>query len=447
MTESIDTQEREQSSACMSADKKTLTWVNTTYFAQGLPIAVIRNLSSLYFTHLGVREAYLGYLNFLGLPWNIKFLWAPLVDAWSTKKRWQVMLQALLGVLTLVLAILCFMAGMSTDSSVYLKATAVVLIVMAFVAATNDISIDGFYMEAVPSRRQQALLSGYRVLSYRLATIFARSGLVGLVAFASARLFNGSLFFSWGLVFGVTALVFCVLAMFHARILPNSQGSVISADSPRRTAARTFVAFREGFVSYLQQPRVDIILIFIVLYKLGDEILFSMFTPFFVRELGISGEQFAVLAGVVGAAGTVVGAMAGGWWIKRVGLRRALWPLTLLMNLNMWLYVWLAIAKPDPKTDWGFAAIAAVHGIEQVAAGLGSAALLIFLLTTCSKEYRATHYAIGSAIMSVPGTLFGGIAGNFVERYGYSSLYIWAFIASIPGMCLIPFVPIREEEV
>jgi hypothetical protein len=49
--------------------------------------------------------------------------------------------------------------------------------------------------------------------------------------------------------------------------------------------------------------------------------------------------------------------------------------------------------------------------------------------------------------MSIPGTLLGGLAGGFVERYGYTNLYIWAFIAAIPGMCLIPFVPIREEVV
>ena len=55
---------------------------------------VVRILSSLYFTQLGVRELYLGYINYLGLPWNLKFLWAPLVDGWGTKRGWQVGTQA-----------------------------------------------------------------------------------------------------------------------------------------------------------------------------------------------------------------------------------------------------------------------------------------------------------------------------------------------------------------
>jgi PAT family beta-lactamase induction signal transducer AmpG len=115
------------------------------------------------------------------------------------------------------------------------------------------------------------------------------------------------------------------------------------------------------------------------------------------------------------------------------------------MNLNIWLYVWLSVAKPDPATFSGISIIATIHGIEQIAAGLGSAALLVFLLTTCSQQYKATHYAVGSAIMSIPGTLVGGQAGAIVEAIGYTNLYILAFIAALPGMALIPLVPMREE--
>lgn len=442
MTNSSQASQEERSSASTKINTKTLVWVNTTYFAEGLPYMVVRILSSLYFTQLGVREAYLGYLNYLGLPWNVKFLWAPLIDAWFSKKRWQVALQVLFGVLTLVLAVLSFIAGSATSSSEYLTSIAIVFILMAFVAATNDIAIDGFYMEAISTREQQALLSGYRVLSYRLAMVFARSGLVGVVAFVAARVTNGSAYYSWSVAFAIAGAVLCALAALHSCILPNLKRSS-DVGAATRDALQIFT---QGFLSYLQQQKVAVILVFIVLYKLGDELLFSMVTPFLVRELGITTEQYAWIAGIVGAAGTIVGAMVGGWWIKRVGLRRALWPLTLLMNLNLWLYVWLSIAKPDPTTTWGISVIAAVHGAEQIAAGLGSAALLIFLLTTCAKDFRATHYAIGSAIMSIPGTLLGGAAGGFVERYGYTSLYVWAFIAAVPGMCLIPFVPIKEDE-
>ncbi len=425
--------------------RRTLLWVNTTYFAEGLPFMIVRILSSLFFTQLGVRERYLGYINYLGLPWNLKFLWAPLVDGWWTKRGWQIAIQGILGILTFAIAYLSYLAGTTTsEPETYLQLIAVVFLLMAFVAATNDIAIDGYYLEAIPSREDQALLSGYRVLAYRLAMVFARSGLVGVVAWSTARVAGGSPALAWIPAFCAAGVVLLALSLLHAAILPRparQSGQAQASSSFNRTVR----LFKDGFRTYLAQPKVGLILCFIVLYKLGDEVLFSMVTPFLMRELRISTEQYAWVAGIVGAAGTILGAMIGGWWINKVGLRRALWPLSILMNVNIWLYVWLSVAKPDPSSAFGISAIAAIHGVEQVAAGLGSAALLVFLLSTCSKDYRATHYAVGSAIMSIPGTVIGGEAGRIVELIGYTNLYILAFVLSIPGMCLIPFVPIRKE--
>lgn len=405
---------------------------------------VVRILSSIYFTKLGVRELYLGYLNYLGLPWNLKFLWAPLLDAVGTKKGWQVCLQSALALLMVCVGALSYIAGGSSDPQSYLPWIAWAFVLMAFLSATNDIAIDGFYLEALPQRSDQALLSGYRVLAYRLSMVFARSGLVFLVPWCAARMTHNTPYHAWAVPFVVAGGVLFALAMFHWSFLP-SVAPARGAEEGQGRFGWAKQVFVEGFRTYVAQPKVGLILAFIILYKLGDEILFSMVTPFLTRELGVSLEQYAWIGGIVGAAGTIVGAMIGGWWIQRVGLRRALWPLSLLMNLNILLYVWLAAAKPDPTTVSGLSIITTIHAIEQLAAGLGSAALLVFLLTTCSKEYRATHYAVGSAIMSIPGTLIGGQAGGLVEWIGYTNLYIIAFVAAIPGMCLIPFVPIRDE--
>jgi PAT family beta-lactamase induction signal transducer AmpG len=420
---------------------KTIFWVNTTYFAEGLPFMIVRILSSVFFTQLGVKERYLGYLNFLGLPWNFKFLWAPLLDGWSTKRSWQVVLQAILGALTCLVGALAFMAGTAPNPELLLQAICAVFVVMAFVAATNDVAIDGFYLQALPRREDQALLSGYRVLAYRLAMVFSRSGVVGLVGFVASRYFNNSPTYAWAVGFGLSGAVMLFLALLHRIILPEVERPATDMGSLQKGAA----VFWQSLATYLAQPKVALVLLFVILYKLGDEVLFSMVTPFLLRELALPTEDYAWIAGIVGALATVVGAMAGGWYIKKVGLRRALWPLTLCMNLNIWLYVWLSVAKPSPATFEGLATIAVVHGIEQLAAGLGSAALLVYLLTTCSKDFKATHYAIGSAIMSIPGTFVGGMGGQIVEAIGYTNLYILAFIAAIPSMIMIPWVPIREE--
>ena len=422
--------------------RKTLLWVNTTYFAEGLPYMIVRILSGVFFTQLGVKERYLGYLNYLGLPWNLKFLWAPLVDGWSSKKWWQVSLQTLIGGLTILIGYLSYTAASATEPAALYEVIASVFIITAFLAATNDLAIDGYYLEAIPKREDQALLSGYRVLAYRIAMVFARSGLVALAGWAVSSATFGTVYHAWALTFSIAGGVLLVCASLHAIILPDTRNVADLASSQFQRAKKVFA---EGFSTYVAQPKIHLILAFIIFYKMGDELLFSMVTPFMLRELKVSTEQYAWIAGIVGAAGTILGALWGGALIKRRGLRRAIWPLTIAMNLNLLLYVWLSIVKPDPSTVNGLGIIAVIHGIEQIAAGLGSAALLVFLLTTCSQSYKATHYAVGSAIMSIPGTIVGGEGGRIVEAYGYTGLYILACIAAIPGMCLIPFVPMKEE--
>ncbi|MFN0061047.1 MAG: hypothetical protein ACKVPX_00815 [Myxococcaceae bacterium] len=410
----------------------------STYFAEGLPYMLVRILSSVYFTDLGVRERYLGYLNFLGLPWNAKFLWAPFVDRLGTKRAWMVGLQLGLGVLTAAVALLAFLGQGAANVSPYLTVTSGLFVAMAFVSATNDVAVDGHYLEALSNPRDQAAFSGYRVLAYRISMVFARSGLVALAAWVSAGAIGARTSTGWSVAFSAGAATLVALATFHAFGLPRVEP---------RAEATTPPSYVRAFLSYLDQERVGVVLAFVALYKLGDEILFSMATPFLMRELGVSKEQFAWVGGLVGALATVLGAMWGGRWISKVGLAKAIWPMTLFMNVNIWAYVWLAWAKPQASTSYGIFSIALIHGYEQFAAGLGSAVLLVFLLGTCKPDFKAAHYAIGSALMSLGASLIGGFGGRIVESVGYLNLFILAFVASLPSMLLLPWLPLKAEPV
>ena len=414
-------------------------WVSTTYFAEGLPYMLVRSLSAVYLTDIGVKEAYLGFLNFLNLPWNLKFAWAPAVDLLGTKRGWLVKIELVIALLVAVIAVLAEAGPAVVATGVPLDlggagmpaihGILAVLVALAVVAATHDVAIDAFYMEAITDPGEQAEYTGIRVLTYRIAVIFTKSVLVAIPAYLS-----------WTFGWMAAAGTMLALAAFHAWYLPR-------VEVPRvRTLHLRAVArdFGRAFFTYVKQPHLALVLGFVITYKLGDEVLFSMNTPFLMRELGVRKEDLAWLAGMVGTAASIIGSLASAWGIKRFGLRRAIWPLTLAMNLNIWAYVWLAWSLPDPSTTHGLATIAAVHAYEQFAAGLGNAVLFIFLMRLCLPEFKAAHYAIGSALMSLGGTFVGGFGGLLVEAVGYVNLYLIAFAATLPSMVCLLFLRVPD---
>jgi PAT family beta-lactamase induction signal transducer AmpG len=423
--------------------KKTSVWCFSTYFAEGLPFAVIRLLSSVFFTDIGLKERYIGYLNFLGIPWNLKFLWAPFVDLVGTKRAWMIVIQALISLLVAGVSFLCFAAALQPDGGWILGIITALLILLAFLSATNDIAIDGYYMEGLTNPREQAAFTGYRVFAYRLAVILVRSGFVALAALTAASHGTGRATRPWGYAFGAAALTMSMVTLFHLWQLPRFERK-----RPPRARSLTGISreFGKAFLTYFQQERVVLVMVFIITYKIGDEILFSMGTPFLMRELGVTKAQLSWLGGILGALGAILGTSLGGLWIKKTGLKKAIWPLTILMNFNIWAYVWLAWTLPQARTAGGLAVIAAVHTYEQAAAGLGNAVLIVFLLRTCKPEFKASHYAVGSAIMSIFSTFFGGFGGLIVERIGYLNMFIMAFFTSLPAMLLMIWVPIKEEQ-
>jgi PAT family beta-lactamase induction signal transducer AmpG len=429
--------------------KKPQVWCFSTYFAEGLPHGIVRLMSSVFFTDIGMKERYIGYLNFLGIPWNLKFLWAPLLDIVGKKRTWMIVFQTAVTLSIGTIACICKVAAHHGPAGAALAAMAGMFVATAFLAASNDIAIDGYYMEGLRDPREQALYTGYRVFAYRLALILARSGFVGIAAYFAGRLGGADKFTPWSYAFGAASLTMLFVTLFHVWNLPRFETNRACDSSGERTfaqkAERILKQFVEAFVSYSKQKRFALVVVFIVFYKIGDEMLFSMGTPFLMRELAVTKAQLAWVGGLLGAFGAIIGTALGGIWIKKKGLKKSIWPLTLLMNVNIWAYIWLAYVKPSALTTAGIWTIAAAHCYEQMAAGLGNAVLVVFILRTCKPEFKASHYAIGSAIMSLFSTFFGGFGGVIVERIGYLHLFQCSFFASIPSMLLLLWVPIKEE--
>lgn len=391
----------------ISRAKAPAPWVTSTYFAEGLPWSLVHQVSAEMFTALNASLEEIGYTALYGLTWNAKATWSPVIDMYSTTRRWLIGIE-----LALVLAIgaLAWPAGSGDLGSI-----AIALTVVGFLGATQDIAIDGFYMRAL-AKDQQASFSGLRVGAYRAAMLVGKGLLVALAGLTS-----------WRTCFLAAAGVMLALAAFHAAVLPRE---------PRRQAIQGDARprFARAFSSFFTQPKIAWTLAFILVFRAGDALMFAMSPPL-LRSLGLDTTARAVLSGMVGTGMFIAGSVVGGVVIGRYGLARTLRPITLIQSLALLLYVWLAWAKP------ALPGIAAIVVLEQFAAGVGTAVLLVFLMRRARGEYKTSHFAIGSSLMSLATTLLGTVSGHIAQAIGFTGFFALAFVASLPGVALSFKVP------
>jgi len=146
--------------------KSPISWVGTTYFAEGFPYTVIRIISSIFFRDKGASLENVGLTSLYGLPWTLKFLWGPYVDKYSTRRSWLLSTELIFAFILLLTTIFAPM-----DSGLFI--IGILFFIGAFVAATHDIAVDGFYMEALAESDQEKFI-GYRILAYRLSMMLVK---------------------------------------------------------------------------------------------------------------------------------------------------------------------------------------------------------------------------------------------------------------------------------
>lgn len=389
--------------------KRAAPWTISTYFAEGLPYSLVHQVGTQqYLTAMGVDLGAIGLSSLLHLPWNLKFLWSPLVDRVASPRRWLVSTQLTLALLVALLAIPAGRGEIGTVMSI--------LVLVAIAAATNDVAIDAFYLSAL-GKRDQASLSGLRVAAYRGALLFGNGALVALAGWTSFQV-----------AFLAAAGVLALLALGHALWLPSPPATQHAEG--RSAAGFLLDALRSFFV----QDRALWSLAFILSFRAGDALMFAMNAPL-LKSLGLDTDMRGLVSGGLGTVASIAGSILGGILIAKRGLARTLVPVAAVQSLAILLYVLLAAAKPSLPI------ITAIVVAEQLVAGVGTAAFMVFILRRCDGAHKASHFAMATALMSLAATGAGSVSGFLADRVGFVAFFAIAFLASIPGVIVARRVP------
>lgn len=436
-------------------NRNPTTWVSVIYFAEGFPYTVVNLMSVIFLKDLGASNQLIGLTSFLYLPWVLKGLWGPVVDLYSTKRRWILWMELICTALFFTLAACAF-------SSEIIAISIILFALIAFASATHDIAIDGFYLDGLDND-QQAFYVGFRTTTYKISWLVGNGGLVFLAGYLAQQYVTGvdasggpvyqniqlafvgrsflihPLELGWGAAFAVSGFMFLAIYVFQVWYLPypqpfrRIQGNIEAGES-----------FLNAFKSYFTQYKIGWIVTYVLIFRLGDAFWIKMAPPFLMDTaekggLTITTAEMGVLYGTVGVVFLLAGGIVGGYIIAKQGLKKWMWPTAIFQNSAIILYWLLAVYRPP--LHWVYV----VNSVEQFSWGMGVAAYTVFLMRTILPEYRASHYAITTAFMAA-GMMIPGLASGYLQVWmRYQNYFLMCFLVAIPGLATIFFLPLEEK--
>ncbi|WP_159995367.1 AmpG family muropeptide MFS transporter [Roseomonas sp. 18066] len=389
-------------------------------FSAGVPLPLTAFVLRQWMSESGISLAAIGFTALIGLSYSLKFLWSPLIDhapppffrRWGRRRGWLASIQPVLALAILALGF--------TNPAVDPALTVMVAVLVAFLSASQDIVVDAYRIEFL-EERQQGLGLAYYVWGYRGAMLAANAGALTVAEFAG-----------WPLAF-----TYCA-ALIGVGFLAVWLGPEPAA-APRAAmawSARLRAAIVDPFADFVRRKHWLAILLFIALFKLGEAMAGVMVAPFY-RELGFSRTEVAAVGSVFGLFATLLGALAGGWLVVRIGTARALVLTGMTQMLSNLMYVALAHAGHDMPMLW------AQVGIENFTDGLADAAFVTYLSSLTSRAFTATQYALLSSLAAVPLRTIGGSSGWLAEWLGWPDFFLLTTAAALPAMAIMIYLLIR----
>jgi PAT family beta-lactamase induction signal transducer AmpG len=376
-------------------------------FSSGLPLLLTGKTLQVWMTEEGVDLKTIGLFALVGLPYSLKFLWAPLFDRYTLpflgrRRGWLLLNQLALAGAIAMMALL--------QPKEHLWWVGLLCVVVSFFSASQDIVVDAFRRESLRDE-QLGMGSTVYIYGYRVAMYAAGAGALYFAQFLSWK--AAYLIMAGGISVGL-------ITTFFAEEPKNE------LPPPRNLQEAVVEPFRE----FLGRSGAFEILLFILLYKIGDTMAGAMANPFYV-QLGYSKVEIATIAKTFGLFSALGGGFVAGVVLIKIGILRGLWIFGVLQAASTAGFAVLAnIGYSIPGLTW-------VIAFEDFTGAMGTAAYAAYLASQTNKRFTATQYALLTSLMALPRTFLAAPTGWMAETMGWSGFFWFCTLAALPGMLLL----------
>jgi MFS transporter, PAT family, beta-lactamase induction signal transducer AmpG len=404
-------------------------------FSGGLPFSLTGMALQAWMTESAVDIRTIGLFAAIGIPYLIKFLWAPLTDALDVpvlsvrlgrRRGWLMLTQLWL------MAAIVLMAFGSPAVSPLLAAAA---LMVATASATQDIIIDAFRVESLPEDEQAAGMASY-VAAYRVGALISGAGTLFLVSGFEGLGFDQKAAWTAGFV----AMAALVLVGMAATLLAVEPAQSAAAEAEHATHARESAVTRVGkaavgaFLDFFSRDMALVVLAFVALFKLADALALALTTPF-VLDLGFSRNELAGIVKGIGFVATLTGGFAGGYVARVLPQAPSLWLGGILQTVTILAFAWQAVVGMDVAT------LTFTITVQYFTDAIGTVIFVAYLSALCGNPlHTATQYALLTALTAAGRTVFSLGTGYLVHATGWVWYFVICATAAIPSFILLAYL-------
>jgi PAT family beta-lactamase induction signal transducer AmpG len=376
-------------------------------FSSGIPLALTAGTLQAWMVGEKVDLTVIGIYSLVGMPYALKFLWSPLMDHYvppilGRRRGWILVCQ-----IALMLAIVAMAFSKPAASPMVL---ALLAFLVAFISASQDIVVDAYRTEIL-AQEEFGAGAGVYMTGYRIAMII--SGSISLMMASKM---------SWKAVYIVMALT--ILIGIVATLLAPEPA--VPTKAPKSLSE----AFVLPLVEYLKRKGALEMLTFVLIYKLDVVVAMAMTTPFLL-QLGFTTFDVGAVNKGVGLFATIVGALAGGAMMSKIGLKRSLWAFGILQGVSG--FAFMTLARLGHHYPMMVTSIIAAN----FCGGLGTAAFSAFMMSLCDKRFTATQFALITSLMAVSRVFVSAPTGWLAKNVGWETYFLISILIAIPGLLLL----------
>lgn len=393
-------------------------------FSGGIPLAMVGSVLSAWLTELGLSKTSIGLFTLVSVPYSFKYLWSPFVDGLNLpllgklgkRRGWLLASQALLIISIIALAI--------SNPAQNITLCAILSISVAFLSATQDIVIDAYRIEYL-SPHQQGLGAATYSYGYRIALYIAGAApliIATYMSWRSAYIFTGLL-----LIIGLVTTLLIKEPSKHKE---------------KNYLQKSFLYFFKEVVvgpfrNFMKIDNWHHIIVFIVLFKLGDAMA-GIMTTTFLLDTGFTKIEIVSIVKTYGLVTTFIGLFIGGIMVNKLNFREALLYSGIAQMLSNLMFVYQDYVGHDSL------ALISTITVENLASGMGATVMIAYLSSLCSIKFAATQYALLSSIVTLSRNVISGFSGIVVDNYNWTIFFLVSTIAALPALILISKIKVFD---